>query len=82
MTAPLADRFARELVEHAKLVPLGDTPHGVEIAHRVKGERTYYFVLNHLGEPYAFTRPDDWKPYFDDQADTVAAYGVNVYVKG
>ena len=81
MSAPLADRFTQELMERTGIRSLGDTPHGVEIAHRVKADKTYYFVLNHLDEPYDFAPPPAWQPYFAAQTDTIAPYGVNVYVE-
>lgn len=60
-----------------------DLPEECELAVRKKGEKSYFFVLNYLGEPTSVTLKKEMKDVLNDKVVTgtipVAPYGVSVF---
>ncbi|MBQ8200598.1 MAG: beta-galactosidase [Clostridia bacterium] len=78
----LADRFISCLCEGAAIGGLLDTPHGVEVTHRMAGGRKYLFVLNHKEVPQQVKIPETWHTW--DGAvweGTLAPLGMQVFVE-
>ena len=56
----LAARFTEELIARAGLLPLGDTPEGVELARRETEDTDYLFLMNHTDAVQPFTVPEGY----------------------
>jgi len=78
-TDEMAAYFADVLHKGLNLLSFGETPSGVEITHRKQGNHTYIFVINHNDTEQTVSIPDDWKPVFDGQGDSLSPFGVDVY---
>ena len=79
--AALASKLADEWINKLNLANFGNTPPGVEIAHRAAGNKEYIFVINHINEPKQVQIPKDWKPFFEGQSNTLPAFATDVYTR-
>ena len=77
----LAARFAEELIHHAGLNSLGNTPAGVELACRWKGDKGWLFALNHTDRKQPCPIPDGWTPLGGAAAGSLAPDSFTVYFK-
>jgi len=79
--AGLAARLAEEFIGAQKLDSFGNTPLGVEIAHRATEKADYIFVINHTNEAKRVQIPADWTPYYDGQCEQLGAFATDVYMR-
>ena len=79
MSPELADRLAEEWIQQGEAMPLLESPDGVEVVHREKDGKIWYFVLNHTEQPQEISVPADWKPVLDGQEMPVPPYSGYVY---
>ena len=79
MSPELADRLAEEWIQQGEAMPLLESPDGVEVVHREKDGKIWYFVLNHTEQPQEISVPADWKPVFDRQEMPMPPYSGYVY---
>ena len=77
----LADRMVAALLASADIAPLMDTPHGVEAVRRVKGGKTWLFLLNHNACPETVALPAGFTPWDGAPwAGQLEAHGTRVFV--
>ena len=81
MSDALAARFAEELIFHAGLNSLGNTPAGVELACRWKGDKGWLFALNHTDREQPCPIPDGWTPLGGAAAGSLAPDSFTVFTK-
>lgn len=80
MKAELADRMVSEWIEQCDITPLLDTPAGVEVTHRQKEGKTWFFVLNHNAETCSVRIPAEWEPADGKEtSESIHPYSYRVY---